>query len=1789
MPTRSPHPTYRLILVLSLLSLVSPLAAPAGATSYAATGPALGALRYLEAHPVAEGATSPSLAGSQATSPAGEINCNGAGGPWSATSTWSGGILPSATDNVTIDDGCTVTVDTSATINNLTVGQGASGVLEFEATTARTLTINGSVTIASGGIFQSAATGTATTHLLSVGADLVNNGTLDFSTNGNTAGAELRFVNATNNTMSGTGTTTDLRLLSISKGSGTITTSSPVLEITIPFTVRGAATTDTAGFLSTAPFNGIVEISGTFTYSSVVFQTPAYSIPSTGGFWLSNPDFTVAGLNGSPTMNGLLRVSDGAYNVGASSDNAMGGASSAKFIVEGGTLNLAGRLLTPSAVTYTQSGGTVNVTTVGNTASSSGGFDLSSAAASFTMSGGTIVLVQASTGATPLDYRVAATSPNITGGALQVGENATATNFNFRIAGAIPNLVVDNTATDKTATLFAAARAYLNATIDAGATLDLDGFTFTASGNVTNNGTLTGAIPSSRLVMAGSSATSFTNSGTVTTPLDGLSIDNPAGVTLTGNPFTTLRVNLLRGLLSGSSLLTLGNGGGTSAITQIGSAGLASAGGSYAAAPTFNSGAGGVQVVYLQEGVARSTGLEIPASRSVASLSVVNTNGVTLAGGGLTLTGVSGLTLTAGKLNTSASNMLTLASTVTAPPTGSAISYVNGPLTIEVNTATNTSRTFAVGDAAGWRPVVLGDFHSNGALQPYTVSIVPGSTGGTPGSPLVALTTARYYRLQNTANIFSATTATVQLSYGADDNVGAPATARVAQATTPSGAYTSRGGAAQATPTAGIVSTTAIVQGDDYFVLANEQALPTTWDGGAGTSNWGDAGNWNPDGVPSGTTDVNLVSNSTTAIDVDGAYAVNALALNSNVSLGLGSNALAVNGAFSQGGGTLNLGNGTLEVKGDFNKTGGVFTPNTGTTLFSGTAPQAINCSGVTFYNLTLAGGGAGNAKTFTAGSNCTINRGFAVASTAQLALSAATATAFSIGGNLSYGGVAGGANVGSLTFNLTGVGRTIGGAALEAPTPVQAPDYSRTPVQQVNFLTDAGRFESKEAVQFENTYAQRQAEVERLLADKSPDSLLIITLDDRTLVQNPAWIANLAPRVGPSFEMNVTVASGASYTLLDNVAIGTGRTLTVNGRLDAVAYTLSGGGLVSVTIFGILGTAQPTGGVGATVLTTGANVYSNGSIVEYNAAGDQVVDALSHPANSMIQTGGSGVKTLNGNKTITGSSGSVATKGMIYVKAGTTFADGGYTVSAAGSYANVVVLGGYQSTGTGGMSYEASPYGSTILAVDGTIFGDLTLNFNSSTNAIFLRPDTVAGTSTITFRNITFGGSAGTGTAGGTLQVNNQGTTPVVVIGDVNLAPATVANTGGGFGGTGSTVGSVTVGGNIVSTSTAATQPIFNNMGTNTLIVAGTSPQTIDVAADTTILTGATLEIGDGGEVSLAPVSGAGRTYKLGGNLTVAANGVFRLGQNALFVEGAVANDGMLVQTLAGPLAGPTSFLTIQNALATTTKYYGLDLIPTSPPFTGDTTVVIAGNQQCLQVNDTTVQRCYEVTPASPQPANIKFYFSETEMAPTGQPLSNQNVWNYHAGNWNGVTRSADSGTCTSGAIDCFVQGDGISTYSPFAVSPSVALAVTLAGFGAQPRDGQVLVTWETAAELNNVGFNLYRAGSAGAAGRTMLAFVPSQSPGAAQGASYSYADADVSAGQTYTYWLEDLDISGAAVLHGPVSATANAPTAVNLTGFGATAAPLTALPPMLPLAAGLAAAFGSLAGLGAARRRGR
>jgi hypothetical protein len=205
---------------------------------------------------------------------------------------------------------------------------------------------------------------------------LTNNGVIDFSTNANTAGAGITFTGATDNSFNfGGGSTTDFQQaagLTINKG----TNNTPVLTFNPggTITVIGA---NTVGFLTIT--NGTFKLAGSGAFSNPVFNVAAYSIPSTGGFWMNNANATVVGQNGNATITGLFRMTLGTFNIGTATGNALGFASGSNINIEGGIISSTGRFgvtASGNAITYNQTGGTITVCTIGNASTTLGSFDL---------------------------------------------------------------------------------------------------------------------------------------------------------------------------------------------------------------------------------------------------------------------------------------------------------------------------------------------------------------------------------------------------------------------------------------------------------------------------------------------------------------------------------------------------------------------------------------------------------------------------------------------------------------------------------------------------------------------------------------------------------------------------------------------------------------------------------------------------------------------------------------------------------------------------------------------------------------------------------------------------------------------------------------------------------------------------------------------------------------------------------------------------------------------------------------------------------------------------------------------------------------------------------------------------------------------------------------------------------------------------------------------------------------------------------------------------------------------
>lgn len=473
-------------------------------------------------------------------------------GLWSSAANW-GGTVPQNGDDVVIPAGADVTLDTN-TNNLLSLSVGGNLTIGNDAT-SRVITVTGDVSIASGGSIAAGATDA--NHQMNVGGNLTNDGTLDGDIGARNIG--LVFNGAANQTLSGTGGTTNIDSLTIANTGGT---NNNVVEI-LPTNF----TTSTAGFLTLT--SGILKMSGAFSFTNTFFSSASYAINSDEGIWINNSNVTVTAQNGDASLSGLLRVSAGNYNIGTAANDDLLYDTGSTIDIQGGALTIAGAIrpnVVASETSYSQSGGVVTVVTVGSTSATFGAFDIRAAGSSFTMSNGTIIHRTATT--IQPDFFLGSITNNVTGGTVQFGNASTPALRFFSINSlvAIFNVVVNST-NGPTLILDSAPLTLKNdLTIQTGAKLDANGKDLNIAGNWSNSGsflqpnfvTFLGTSPE---LITGSNLTTFNN----------LTILNSAGVSLSGVDATVTGVLALTSgdLTTGARILNQASGSTSSGANDV--------------------------------------------------------------------------------------------------------------------------------------------------------------------------------------------------------------------------------------------------------------------------------------------------------------------------------------------------------------------------------------------------------------------------------------------------------------------------------------------------------------------------------------------------------------------------------------------------------------------------------------------------------------------------------------------------------------------------------------------------------------------------------------------------------------------------------------------------------------------------------------------------------------------------------------------------------------------------------------------------------------------------------------------------------------------------------------------------------------------------------------------------------------------------------------------------------------------------------------------------------------------
>gem|GEM_PF-1252919 len=281
----------------------------------------------------------------------------------------------------------------------------------------------------------------------------------------------------------------------------------------------------------------------------------------------------------------------------------------------------------------------------------------------------------------------------------------------------------------------------------------------------------------------------------------------------------------------------------------------------------------------------------------------------------------------------------------------------------------------------------------------------------------------------------------------------------------------------------------------------------------------------------------------------------------------------------------------------------------------------------------------------------------------------------------------------------------------------------------------------------------------------------------------------------------------------------------------------------------------------------------------------------------------------------------------------------------------------------------------------------------------------------------------------------------------------------------------------------------------------------------------------------------GGGSTSTYGGSSTttfydlqINSGTILNVGTSTLFnASNSLRNQGKLKQTQTIGTDN-VAFLNVTSG-----KYYGVEIDPAGSASMGSTAVTVSGEQTCPSppsLGVTPVKRCFDIAPTTPTTATVKFWYDDANEL-NGNVAGSVKVYHQESGLW-----YTENGAYTRGATGGFdwVQVTGVDGYSPFALTsntPSSPTLITLAFFTATRERDHIIVSWETGSEVDNAGFNLWRATTAvGSYTRINSTLIPAQGT-PTQGARYTYADRTALPGIVYWYQLEDVDIYGRHTFH--------------------------------------------------------
>ena len=364
-----------------------------------------------------------------------------ASGNWNAATSWStvtygdpinAGTYPVIGDLVFVGDGHTILLTAASQCSGLTIGQGASGIVEYPNFGSITLSISGSLTLNTGGTIRYNYNNSRT-HNLFVSSNITNNGAMNLFSDNNDV-VNLVLNGAANSTVSGTGTY-NLNITTISKANRSyyiniqsaafLTAAPPSTTAPRMDMLKGTIICNTASVVTwcnpamtsfTIPMDVILEV----RTGNVTMLTNCDTLINSGKIYITGGNLTVGSTAG---LKGIL--------------NRDAGSLDPEIEVTSGTLTTTGGISSypggGNPWVFKQSNGNVHVNS-GTTGTDLIPFHIENAAGGqFAVTGGNIYIHKPSRTANTaeIDFGSSNVYHNVTDGHVYFGDAATAYTFDY--------------------------------------------------------------------------------------------------------------------------------------------------------------------------------------------------------------------------------------------------------------------------------------------------------------------------------------------------------------------------------------------------------------------------------------------------------------------------------------------------------------------------------------------------------------------------------------------------------------------------------------------------------------------------------------------------------------------------------------------------------------------------------------------------------------------------------------------------------------------------------------------------------------------------------------------------------------------------------------------------------------------------------------------------------------------------------------------------------------------------------------------------------------------------------------------------------------------------------------------------------------------------------------------------------------------------------------------------------------------------------------------------------------